>query len=128
MVFFIYGPAVENTIESFATKTKYNTSFPQFGEEWSINLVGDWRKAEIQISVKDYNLIGDNRTIGVHTCKISKYKQLPNLTETATLKESNSFNNYGRTILAILNNRVNDPMAKRFVQAKLENDNLNKQP
>merc|ERR1712080_396244 len=98
------------------------------GEEWSVNLVGDWRKTEIQISVKDYNLIGENRTIGVHTCKISNFKQLPNITETATLKESNILNNYGRTILTILNNRVNDQMAKKFVQTKLENDNLNKQP
>ena len=47
---------------------------------------------------------------------------MPNITETATLKESNILNNYGRTILAILNNRVNDQMAKRFVQAKLENN------
>ena len=73
-------------------------------------------------SQQDYNIIGENRTIGVHTVKISSYKQLPSITETATLKESNKFNNYGRTILTILGNRTNDLVAKRFVQAKLEND------
>ena len=53
MVFLVYGPAVENTLQHLATKTKYNTSFPQFGEEWTVNLTGDWRKTEIQISVKE---------------------------------------------------------------------------
>ena len=64
MEFFIYGPAVEDTIQTFATKTKYNTSFPQFNEEFTVNLTGDWRKTDVQISVKDYNLIGGNKTIG----------------------------------------------------------------
>jgi hypothetical protein len=64
MVFCIYGPHVEQIIQTFSTKSKYNTSFPIFGEEWSVNLTGDWRKTEIQISVKDYNLIGENRLIG----------------------------------------------------------------
>ena len=48
------------------------------------------------------------------------------MTETATLKDSNSFSNYAKTILTILTNRSNDLTAKRFVQAKTELEAIRK--
>jgi len=52
MSFFVYGGSVKNTIQLFETKSKYNNAHPNFNEEFVLQTTGDWKKIDIQISIK----------------------------------------------------------------------------
>ena len=52
MNFFLYGGTIKNTIHSFETKSKYNNPFPVYNEDFSLQTTGDWKKIDIQISMK----------------------------------------------------------------------------
>ena len=52
MSFFVYGGSVKNTIQVFETKSKYNNAHPNFNEEFVLQTTGDWKKIDIQISIK----------------------------------------------------------------------------
>ena len=138
MSFFVYGGSVKNTIQLFETKSKYNNAHPNFNEEFVLQTTGDWKKIDIQISIKvdysnlntplhdlmkfqNYSIIGENRTIGLYLLKLSKFKSIPSIRERVLLYKSNVFNTFSKTILLILADRYSDQVARRFVKAKLEN-------
>ena len=52
VAFTAYGAGVKNMLCAFETKSKYNNAFPIFNEEFTFQTTGDWKKIDIQISVK----------------------------------------------------------------------------
>ena len=53
--FVAYGAGVKSLVSPFETKSKYNNAFPIFNEEFTFQTTGDWKKIDIQISVKVNN-------------------------------------------------------------------------
>ena len=69
VAFTAYGAGVKNMVSAFETKSKYNNAFPIFNEEFTFQTTGDWKKIDIQISVKvsfrhfEFRALLNSRTI-----------------------------------------------------------------
>ena len=73
---------------------------------------------ELNISVKDYSFMREDRLIGLNVIKLSQVCEQGSWSSWVPLGSRINFDDTGLTILRILSHRTNDELAREFVALK----------
>lgn len=73
---------------------------------------------ELNIAVKDYSFMREDRLIGLNIIKLSQVCEQGSWSSWVPLGSRINFDDTGLTILRILSHRTNDELAKEFVALK----------
>lgn len=116
----IVGPYLSSRKRRFATKAKSNTDSPKYNESYCFRLgnAAGLGKHEIQITVKDYCFLREDKVVGVAVMQLEEILEQGSCACWCNLGRSLHIDDTGYTVLRILAQRSGDEMAKEFVRLK----------
>lgn len=118
----IVGPFLSDRKRRFTTKSKNNALSPKYNETFHYILSNEASPDiyEIQLCVKDYCVLRENRVIGVAVMQLREIVQQGSCACWCVLGRNLHLNETGWVILRILSQRSGDEVAKEFVRLKSE--------
>ncbi|CAF1480942.1 unnamed protein product, partial [Rotaria sordida] len=116
----ICGPHLSDKKRKQTTKTKSDTWIPKYNETFHF-LLGYEEELdcyELNIAVKDYSFMREDRLIGLNVIKLSQVCEQGSWSSWVPLGSHINFDDTRLTILRILSHRTNDELAREFVALK----------